>query len=106
VDRILSSDAERCTSTVSPYAEATGRKMHLHPEISERGHEDRPSELEGFASTVWKRGRVTVVCSHRPVLPALSKELGLKVGKFSPGAFVVAHQLEDGRQVHERFRAP
>lgn len=106
VDRILSSDAERCTSTVSPYGEAIGRKIHLHPEISERGYEDHPSKLEGFASSVWKPGRVTVVCSHRPVLPALSKELGLKVGKFSPGAFVIAHQLEDGRQVHERFNAP
>jgi 8-oxo-dGTP diphosphatase len=49
---------------------------------------------------------VTAVCSHRPVLPALSREFGLKVGKFSPGAFLVAHRLADGRVVYERFRAP
>jgi hypothetical protein len=40
------------------------------------------------------------------VLPALSRELGLKVGKFSPGAFLVAHRLADGGLVYERFRAP
>jgi len=49
---------------------------------------------------------VTVVCSHRPVLPALCRALGLKVGKFSTGSFLVAHRLADGRLVHERFGAP
>ena len=44
----------------------------------------------------WKPGKVTVVCSHRPVLPALARELGLKVGKFATGAFLVAHRLADG----------
>jgi 8-oxo-dGTP diphosphatase len=40
------------------------------------------------------------------VLPALARELSLPVGKFSPGAFVVAHTLASGRIVHERFGAP
>jgi 8-oxo-(d)GTP phosphatase len=106
VDRIHSSDAERCLATISPYAAELGRQIHVHPEISERGYEAEPSALKGMAEHAWKPGRITVVCSHRPVLPALSKALGLKVGKFSPGAFLIAHQLEDGRLVYERFRAP
>ncbi|MEV8378597.1 NUDIX domain-containing protein [Kribbella sp. NPDC056861] len=106
VDRIRSSDAERCLATISPYAAELGRQIHVHPEISERGYEADPSALDGMAEHSWKPGRITVVCSHRPVLPALSKALGLKVGKFSPGAFLVAHQLEGGRLVYERFRAP
>ncbi|GAA3579364.1 NUDIX hydrolase [Kribbella ginsengisoli] len=106
VNRIRSSDAERCISTISPYAAGIGRQIHLHPEISERGYESDPSALEGMAGHSWKPGKITVVCSHRPVLPALSKALGLKVGKFSPGAFLIAHQLEGGRLVYERFRAP
>ena len=106
VNRIFSSDAERCTSTVSPYAETIGRPIHLYPEISERGYEADPSGLEGLSGKVWKPGKITVVSSHRPVLPALAKELGLRVGKFSPGAFLVAHRLEDDRLVYERFRAP
>lgn len=106
VNRVRSSDAERCVATIAPYAAAISRQIHLHPEISERGHEADPLALKGMAAYTWKPGKITVVCSHRPVLPALSKELGLKVGKFSPGAFLVAHQLEDGRLVYERFRAP
>jgi phosphohistidine phosphatase SixA/8-oxo-dGTP pyrophosphatase MutT (NUDIX family) len=106
VDRVLSSDAERCTATVAPYAAAMGLPIELHPEISERGYEKEPSALEGMAAEAWKPGKVTVVCSHRPVLPALSRELGLKVGKFDPGAFVVAHRLPTGRLVHERFGPP
>ena len=47
-----------------------------------------------------------MVCSHRPVLPALSRALGLKVGKFSPGAFLVAHRLTTGRVLTERFGTP
>lgn len=106
VNRIFSSDAERCATTVAPYAETIGRPIHLHPEISERGFEADPTKLEGLAVKTWKPGKITAVCSHRPVLPALSKEFGLRVGKFSPGAFLVAHQLDDGRLVYERFQAP
>ncbi|TDD57469.1 NUDIX domain-containing protein [Kribbella antibiotica] len=105
-NRLISSDAERCTSTLLPYASAIERHLHLWPEISERGYDAHPHGLRGLRERAWRPGRVTVVCSHRPVLPALQRELGLKVGKFSTGAFLVAHRLTDGRLVHERFRAP
>ena len=106
VDKILSSDAERCVSTITPYAASVGLPIQLHPEISERGYGADPSALEGIADDAWKPGNITAICSHRPVLPALSKALGLKVGKFSPGAFLVAHRLADGRTIRERFSAP
>jgi ADP-ribose pyrophosphatase YjhB (NUDIX family)/phosphohistidine phosphatase SixA len=105
VDRILSSDAERCFASVAPYAAATGLTIEEHPEISERGHEADPDALRGLHH-VWSPGHVTVVCSHRPVLPALSRALGLKVGKFSPGAFLAAHRLTTGRVLTERFGTP
>jgi 8-oxo-dGTP pyrophosphatase MutT (NUDIX family)/phosphohistidine phosphatase SixA len=105
-NRIISSDAERCAATVAPYAASLGRHIHLWPEISERGYDADPDGMRGLAARVWKPGKVTVVCSHRPVLPALARELGLKVGKFTTGAFLVAHRLADGRLVHERFGPP
>jgi 8-oxo-dGTP pyrophosphatase MutT (NUDIX family)/phosphohistidine phosphatase SixA len=105
-DRLLSSDTERCFATVAPYAARAGLTIEEHPEISERGYESDPSGLRGFGATAWAPGRVTVVCSHRPVLPALSRDLGLKIGKFSPGAFVTAHRLSNDRQITERFSAP
>ncbi|WUJ74812.1 NUDIX domain-containing protein [Kribbella soli] len=105
-NRIITSDAERCAATVTPYAASIDRHMHLWPEISERGYDADPDGLRGLAERVWRPGKVTVICSHRPVLPALSRELGLKVGKFSTGSFLVAHRLADGRLVHERFGPP
>ena len=105
-NRLISSDAERCVATITPYAALLDRRIHLWPEISERGYDADPDGLRGLGERAWKTGKVTVVCSHRPVLPALSRELGLKVGKFSTGAFLVAHRLADGRLVYERFRAP
>jgi len=106
VDRLISSDAERCAATLTPYGAAIDRHIHLWPEISERGFEADPKAVDGLADRAWKDGKVTVVCSHRPVLPALARELGLRVGKFAPGAFLVAHRLADGRLVYERFGAP
>jgi phosphohistidine phosphatase SixA/8-oxo-dGTP pyrophosphatase MutT (NUDIX family) len=106
VGRVFSSDAERCAATVAPYAQAIGKKIRLQPEISERGYEADPDAVHGLAEKIWRPGKVTVVCSHRPVLPALARELGLPVSKYSPGSFVVAHRLASGRTVHERFGAP
>jgi 8-oxo-(d)GTP phosphatase len=105
-NRIISSDAERCTATVLPYAASLDRHIHLWPEISERGYDADPDRLRGLADRVWRPDKVTVLCSHRPVLPELSRELGLKVGKFATGSFLVAHRLADGRVVTERFSAP
>jgi 8-oxo-(d)GTP phosphatase len=106
VNRLRSSDAERCVATVTPYAASIGRRIHLHPEISEEGYEDDPSALESVAEKLWKPGKVALVCSHRPVLPPLAKALGLPVGRFAPGALMVAHRLADGRVIRERFGAP
>lgn len=105
-NRLVSSDAERCVATVTPYAASIDRHIHLWPEISERGFEADPEMISGLAERAWKQDKVTVVCSHRPVLPALAREFGLRVGKFSPGAFLVAHRLGDGRLIYERFSAP
>jgi 8-oxo-dGTP diphosphatase len=105
VNKLITSDAERCVATLMPYAASIDRQIHLWPEISERGYHEDPRALAGLAEKAWKPGKVTVVCSHRPVLPALARELGLRVGKFSPGAFLVAHRLSDGRLVYERFTA-
>jgi 8-oxo-dGTP diphosphatase len=106
VNRIHSSNAERCVRTVSPYAASIGRRIHLHPEISEQGHEKDPAALEKAIVKAWRPGKVTLICSHRPVLPALAKALGLPVGKYATGAFLVAHRLANGRVIRERFGAP
>ncbi len=104
VDRVLSSDAERCAATVAPYAAAAGLPLEERPEISEEGHEADPEAMRAIHA--WATGQVTAICSHRPVLPALARTVGLKVGKFSPGAILVAHRLATGRVLAERFSGP
>lgn len=106
VNRLHSSNAERCVRTVTPYAASIGRQIHLHPEISEQGHVKDPSALETVVAKAWRPGKVTLICSHRPVLPGLAKALGLPAGKYATGAFLVAHRLADGRVIHERFGPP
>jgi 8-oxo-(d)GTP phosphatase len=106
VDRLISSDAERCAATITPYGAAIDRQIHLWPEISERGYEADPKAIDGLGDRAWKAGKVTAVCSHRPVLPALAREFGLRVGKFATGALLVAHRLANGHVVYERFGAP
>jgi 8-oxo-(d)GTP phosphatase len=106
VDRILTSDAERCLASVEPYAAVAGVPLTKCGEISERGYSVDPSGLTGFARTVWAPGHVTVVCAHRPVLPALARELGVRPSTFSPGAFLVVHRCGSGGLITERFGVP
>jgi 8-oxo-dGTP diphosphatase len=41
-------------------------------------------------------GDSLVVCSHRPVLPALIKQLGVDTSPLQPAAFIVGHRRPDG----------
>ena len=105
-DRVLSSDAERCLATVAPYAASAGLAIEELREISEAGYDADAAGLPGLAGRIWSPGQVTVVCSHRPVLPALARALGLNAGRLAPGAFLVAHRLTGERLLTERFGAP
>lgn len=106
VDRLISSDAERCVATVAPYAADAALPIEEHHEISEAGFSADPIAVRSLSGKAWEPGRVTAICSHRPVLPAIARELGLKVAKFSPGALLVAHRLTSGTLQTERFPAP
>jgi len=41
-------------------------------------------------------GDSLVVCSHRPLLPALLKQLGVDTSPLQPAAFIVGHRRSDG----------
>jgi 8-oxo-(d)GTP phosphatase len=102
VTRIVSSSSARCVETVGPYADTTGWKLEL---------EDGLSEEDATASSVLEvvDGLVAaeegaVVCTHRPVLPAVFDAIGVPDPKLPPGAMLVAH-LRQGEvlatEVHE-----
>ena len=62
------------------------------------------AEGGGEGLEAWQGDRGLLAPAGAP--GTVREELGLKVGKFSTGAFLVAHRLADGRLVHERFGAP
>lgn len=71
VERVVSSDATRCSESVRDLAEARGVELELDAGLSERGHASAPERTRAAIRKIVADGRPTVVCSHRPVLPDL-----------------------------------
>lgn len=86
-ERILSSSALRCASTVHPLAELTGLAPKIKHGLSQDAWED--GDLYGLRKVIGKtvrKTRTTVLCSHRPVLPDAIRELVLATGSM-PGEY-------------------
>nr|WP_274637427.1 NUDIX domain-containing protein [Microbacterium bovistercoris] len=102
IRRIVSSDAIRCVTTVTPLAADLGRKVHRTAAISQDAWEDGTSDVRGVVGEAVRAGKPIVVCSHGPVLPDILRELALATGTLAGsylsdaaalpvGAFSVAH---------------
>lgn len=86
--RIYSSTAVRCLSTVQPLSERLDRRVRAKTALSQDNWDT--GDLDGLRKLVGKivsRGKSVVVCSHRPVLPDLVRELMLATGSL-PGKYV------------------
>lgn len=95
---VLSSPSLRCLETVDPYCRATGVAVEVVPALSEDGHADHASAAGDLMRHLVADGSPVVVCSHRPVLPALlaaaghAQQPGRARGELLlPGEFVVLH---------------
>jgi 8-oxo-dGTP diphosphatase len=105
IEQAHSSDAARCRETVRPFAAAHRVTIENEPIFSEPGFEGAPQvALERFAALL-RSPRPMVLCTHRPVLPALftgalpatsgpTRQLLRAVidNGLSPGSFVVLHR--------------
>ena len=109
VDRMVSSTAVRCLSTLQPYADATKRKVSTYPGLTEEEGSDDPKGVAKIVQRVRagaiRTGRPTAICVHRPVLPHILDALDMAPATLVTGEFLVAHVTEDG-SVHavERHR--
>lgn len=86
--RIHASTATRCLSTVSPLAAHLDRRVRGTDALSQDTWDT--GELEGMRkliAKIVKRGKSAIVCSHRPVLPDIARELVLATGSV-PGAYL------------------
>jgi len=110
VTAVHASPARRCQQTVEPTARRLGVEIAPEPSLSEEGHQRDPAAAGLRAGELAADRRALVVCSHRPVLPALlagvADALGLdgadprwaehRTGKLAPGGLVVVHRTVDG----------
>lgn len=104
---ISSSSATRCVETVKPYSAVSGLSIGLEHALSEEGfEEDRSHGLERVREML-QTPEPQVLSTHRPVLPAVIRELAKAAGinpsdaeldpHLPPGGFIILH-----RQFHPK----
>lgn len=104
VTRLVSSSSLRCVQTVAPYSAACGWAMERTDRISE---EDATAEsvLE-VVDGLLHAGEGSLLCTHRPVLPAVLDALGVADVSLEPGAMLVAHHRKGTVLATELHPAP
>ncbi len=105
IKRVVSSDAVRCVDSVLPYVnENPTARLQLDPSISEDTF-----DAEGLGSRIRKEldsSRRVVICSHRPVLPAIYEALGIEAEPLEPAALSVVHRRAGRVRDVEHYRTP
>ena len=100
IDRVHSSDATRCRETVRRYAKSIDADVDLEPALSEESYVERPKRSVRRMRELLLDPRPLVVCTHRPLMPALVEAIaGLRITgsfdldpKLPPGGFLVVHR--------------
>lgn len=100
IEAVHSSDTVRCRDTVRRYARHLGEEVHEEPALSERGYAEHPRRAAKRMLRLLRDPRPLVVCSHRPVLPALVEVIaGLRITgpidlepRLPPAGFLVVHR--------------
>ena len=86
--RIYSSTALRCVETVEPIAEHLDKPVRQFEALSQDFWDDGDlTDTRRLLAKILKRGKSAIVCSHRPVLPDLVRELVLATGSV-PGPYI------------------
>ena len=89
ITRVLSSTSTRCLQSIEPFVSTTGWELEQRGQLTE---EDVTSKgLARVVEEVLGDHRSTVVCTHRPVLPALCDALGVEHAGLEPAEMLVVH---------------
>lgn len=100
--RILSSDAERCMRTVAPTAKAMNKSVRAKAALGQDAWDEGTGDVRSVIGKIVRKGKNVIICSHRPVLPDIARELVLATGSLPgdylddavslpPGGFSVFH---------------
>jgi 8-oxo-dGTP diphosphatase len=72
---VISSDAQRCESTMAPFVAASGLTPDHRHALSEEGFRSDPDDTYATVQALVKSPGAAVWCTHRPVLPAVTRAL-------------------------------
>lgn len=100
--RLVSSIAERCMRTVAPTAKHLSKSIRAKDDLSQDMWDDGMADVRSVIGKIVRKGKTAIVCSHRPVLPDIARELALATGSLPgdyledaaalpPGGFSVFH---------------
>jgi 8-oxo-(d)GTP phosphatase len=107
VTNVHASDTTRCFETVRRYAKSIDTKVERESALTEASHARHPNRAAKRIVELARSPEPTVVCTHRPVLPALVSALQEEFhwldqdvwdSKLPPGGFIVVHSAfaQDG----------
>lgn len=86
--RIYSSTAIRCLDTIAPLVEAKKKRVRVKEALSQDFWDAGDlTDTRKLIRKVLKKRRSVVLCSHRPVLPDLARELAFQSGSI-PGEYL------------------
>jgi len=107
-ERIISSTAVRCLSTVAPLSELTGIPVKPTEAISQDAYEEGTSDVPAVIAKRLKRKVGAVLCSHGPVLPRIIAELAARTETEADAQLRRAASLNTGdfTVLHVSLRHP
>lgn len=102
VRRVFSSPANRCQSTVQPFAEERKKMIRLSSDFSQDAWEAGLAEPRRALKKIITKQKAAVVCSHRPVIPAIVQQIAelsdapegnylIDAARLDPASFSVIH---------------
>ncbi len=104
IEAVYTSDSARCRETVRRFAKSVDADIVEEPALSEAEHTEHPKRAAKRLRALLADPTPMVVCSHRPVLPALVEVIaGLRITgpadldpALPPGGFLVVHRAFTG----------
>lgn len=104
VTRVVSSSSARCVETVGPFADTTGWKIELEDGLSEE--DATAASVLAVVDDLLTAEENAVLCTHRPVLPAVFDALGVADPGLEPGGMLVAHLRKGTAVATEQHLVP
>ncbi len=111
VSRVVTSEWERCATTVGVYARAAEVEPQVAAGLTEARHDESPARVAAIVRDALDDRQDTVLCTHRPVLPTVLDVLAEHSRRpvadalphenpfLAPAEVLVAHAVQTGRGV-------